>query len=209
MKLKIYNTSGEHVGEVEVSKDIFDVEFNKGLVHQALVMQHANGRQVVAKTKTRGEINGGGRKPWKQKGTGRARAGTTRSPVWRGGGIVFGPTGEENFSKAMPKKQRRLALCSALSEKNREKQVLALEEWNMKEMKTKVFAQVLGKLPVDRSTLFVIPQPNEIFEKSASNLPNVKVILSQYLNIADLLKYKFIVILKDSLPIIEKTFSRS
>lgn len=209
MKLKIYNTSGEHVGEVEVSKDIFDVEFNQGLVHQALVMQNANGRQVIAKTKTRGEISGGGRKPWKQKGTGRARAGTTRSPVWRGGGVVFGPTGEENFSKAMPRKQRKLALCSALSEKNREEKVFALESWDMKEMKTKHFAEVLGKLPVDRSTLFVIPQPNEIFEKSARNLPDVKVILSQYLNVADLLKYKFIVLMKDSLPVIEKTFSRS
>src|SRR3990172_6479732 len=115
MKLDLYNNKGEKTGSVSVSASLFDVPFNEGLVHQALLRQQSNSRSPIAKTKTRAEVRGGGKKPWKQKGTGRARTGSIRNPVWRGGGVIFGPTGTENFEIAMPKKQRRIALCSALS----------------------------------------------------------------------------------------------
>jgi len=209
MKVTVYSQTGEKKGDVTLNKDIFGHEVNEGLIHQMLVLQQANARSPIAHTKTRGEIRGGGRKPHRQKGTGRARFGSIRTRIHRGGGIVFGPRNTRNFTLAMPKKQRRKALFCTLSEKAKDNQVLVLDKYDAKEVKTKDFANMIGKLPVKRNALFVIPEKNEIIQKSARNLPNVKTVLAGYLNIQDLLKYQSLIFLKDSLPKLEETFLKA
>ncbi len=206
MKVDLYNQSGEKSGSLELPKEIFEVKYNGDLIHQALIRQLSNGRSNIAHTKTKGEVRGGGRKPFKQKGTGNARQGSTRNPHMPGGGIAFGPRNVRNFVKDMPKKQRRIALFSALSEKARQDEIMALESYEVKEVKTKAFAAMLKKMPIKRSVLVVIPEKNDMIQKSTDNLPNVKTILASYLNIHDLQKYKSIVILKDAVEKIEKTF---
>jgi len=204
MKIDLYNQKGEKSGSVELSEEVFGVPFNKDLVHQALVRQLANRRVAIAHTKTRAEVRGGGRKPFRQKGTGNARQGTIRAPHMKGGGVVFGPRNDRNFSKDMPKKQRRKALMSALSEKVRAKEVIALESYNSDKPKTKMFKEMLEKLPVERNALFVLDSKNEVLVKSARNLGNVKTILASYLNIQDLQKYRTIILLKDSVIKLEE-----
>lgn len=206
MKVDLYTQSGTKSGSLELPKEIFEVPFNKDLVHQALVRQLANSRSPIAHVKTRGEVSGGGRKPFRQKGTGNARQGTIRAPHMRGGGAVFGPRNTRNFSKDMPKKQRRKALFSALSEKARQGEIIGLEEYKAEAPKTKDFAALLKKLPVERNALVVLPGKDESVQKSASNLPNVKTILANYLNIHDLQKYRTIVIMKDAVKKLEETF---
>lgn len=202
----MYTQTGEKNGTLELPKEIFEVPFNMDLIHQALVRQNANERVNLAHTKTRGEVSGGGRKPYKQKGTGNARQGSTRSPQWKGGAIIFGPRNNRNFSKSMPKKQRRQALFSALSEKARNKEILGLEKYETEKPKTKTFAALIKKLPIERDVLVVLPGKNKIIEKSAGNLPNVKIILAGYLNIRDLQSYRNVLILKDAVTKIKETF---
>ncbi len=206
MKVDIYNQKGEKKGQVDLNKEIFDIPFNEDLVHQALVRQQANMRIAVAHTKKRGEVRGGGRKPYRQKGTGNARQGSTRNVHYRGGCVVFGPRNDRNFSKQMPKKQRRKALFSALSEKARTKEVIGLENYETKEIKTKTFNEMLQKLPIQRNVLIVVPEKNETIERSAKNLPNAKTILVNYLNIADIQKYKTVMFLKESFNKMEEIF---
>ena len=206
MKVDLYKQSGEKSGSLELPKEIFEVEYNEELIHQALVRQLANKRVAIAHTKTRGEVRGGGRKPFRQKGTGNARQGSTRSPNLRGGGVIFGPRNNRNFSKDMPKKQRRKALFSALSEKARNNEVIGLESYDAKEPKTKDFATMLDKLPVERNALVVIPEKNIVIQKSSNNVANAKTILASYLNIHDLQKYKKVIFLKDSISKLEEVF---
>jgi len=206
MKVDLYKQSGEKSGTLDLPKEIFEIPFNEELIHQALVRQLANKRVAIAHTKTRAEVRGGGRKPFRQKGTGNARQGTIRSPLLRGGGIVFGPRNNRNFAKDMPKKQRRKALFSALSEKARNNEIIGLEAYEAKEAKTKDFAAMLKKLPIERNALVVIPEKNTIIQKSSSNLANAKTILASYLNIHDLQKYKKIIFLKDSITKLEEVF---
>ena len=206
MKIDLYTQSGAKSGSLELPKEIFEIPFNKDLVHQALVRQLANARSPIAHTKTRGEISGGGKKPFRQKGTGNARQGTIRAPHMRGGGVVFGPRNTRNFAKDMPKKQRRKALFSALSEKARQGEVIGLEEYKADGPKTKDFLELIKKLPVARNALIVIPEKDNTIQKSSSNLPNIKTILAGYLNIHDLQKYRTIVILKDSVKKLEEIF---
>jgi len=169
--------------------------------------QTANARHsAIAHAKTRGEVRGGGRKPWRQKGTGRARFGSIRNPIWRGGGVTFGPTNERNYSKNMTKKARRIALFSCLSVKAGDNQVFALDKFELKEPKAKEFVQMMSKLPVDRSLLVVLGEKDEITEKSANNLPNVKTILVNYLNPYDLLKYEKVMFLESALKKAEELF---
>lgn len=209
MKATIYSQTGEQKGEITLNKDIFEVEINEGLIHQMLLLQQTNSRQAIAHTKTRGEVSGGGRKPYRQKGTGRARHGSSRTPIHRGGGIVFGPRNVRNFTIAMPKKQRRKALFCALSSKAKDHSILVLENYETEDPKTKEFAAMLKKLPVDRDALFVIPEKNELIQKSARNVKNVKTVLAGYLNIQDILKFKSLIFLKDSLPKLEETFLKA
>jgi large subunit ribosomal protein L4 len=206
MKVDLYTQKGEKKGQVELKKEYFEVPYNEDLIHQALIRQHANARSTVAHTKTRGEIRGGGRKPFRQKGTGSARQGSRRNPHFRGGGVVFGPRNTRNFSVDMPKKQRRKALFSALSAKASEKAIFALENYESEGIKTKLFAEMVGKLPIERNALFVIAEKNPVIQKSSANIQNVKTILVNYLNIADLQKYRNVVFLKDAIAKMEEHF---
>lgn len=208
MKVDLYNQSGDKAGSLELPKEIFEVPYNKDLIHQALVRQLANKRVNLAYTKTRANVRGGGRKPFKQKGTGNARQGTIRAPHMHGGGVVFGPRAERNFVKDMPKKQRRKALFSALSEKARHNQVIGLESYEAKEPKTKEFAALISKMPIERNVLVVLPEKNEIIQKAASNLPNVKTVLAGYVNIHDLQKYRNVLLLKDSVDKLKEVFCK-
>lgn len=206
MKIDLYTQTGEKSGTLELPKEIFEIPFNKDLVHQALVRQLANKRVSTAHVKTRGEVSGGGRKPFRQKGTGNARQGTIRAPHMRGGGAVFGPRNDRNFTKDMPKKQRRRALFSALSEKARQGQVIGLEGYEVKEPKTKQFVEMLKKLPIDRKVLVVISAKDANIQKSSSNIPFVKTILAGYVNIQDLQRYEKVLLFKDAVKTLEETF---
>ena len=206
MKVDLYAQTGEKSGELELPKEIFEIPFNKDLVHQALVRQLANRRIPTAHTKTRGEVSGGGRKPFKQKGTGNARQGTIRAPHMRGGGAVFGPRNDRNFKKDMPKKQRRKALFCALSEKVREKKVLALEQYETEKPKTREFVAMLKSLPIEKDVLVVLSERNDTVARSARNIPTVKTIIANYLNIKDLMKYDKVLFLKEAFEKLDKTF---
>ena len=205
MKIDLYTQNGEKKGQVELKKEFFEVPYNEDLIHQALVRQHANKRIAIAHTKTKSEVQGGGRKPYRQKGTGSARQGSRRNPHFKGGGVVFGPSKDRNFKVDMPKKQRRKALFSALSVKAKNDQIIALEKYEG-EIKTKAFAELLKKLPIERNVLVVIPEKNEVIQKSTNNLPNAKTIIVNYLNIADLQKYRKVLFLKDALSKMEEVF---
>jgi len=206
MKLDLYTQKGEKKGTVDVPDAMFKAKINEDLVTLAVLRQTANARQSVAHTKSRGEVRGGGQKPWRQKGTGRARFGSSRNPIWRAGGVAFGPTNEMNYDKRMTKKARRVALFSCLSAKAGDNAVLALDKFEIKEPKTKEFAQMITKLPVKRSLLVVLSEKDVNLKKSASNLPNVKTILVNYLNPHDLLKYEKIMFLESAIKKAEELF---
>ena len=202
VKVPLYNMEGQTIGEVELRDDIFGITPHVPVMHQALVRQLANARLGTHKTKTRGEVSGGGRKPWRQKGTGRARQGSIRAPQWRGGGTVFGPR-PRSYRQKMPKKMRHLAYKSALSVKAKEGQIIVLDKLEMPEPKTKAMAALLGALAVDSSALILLPERNENVEKSARNLPGVKTLRAQYLNVRDLLGYDYLVMPLGALEVIE------
>ncbi|MFA6917243.1 MAG: 50S ribosomal protein L4 [Candidatus Gracilibacteria bacterium] len=206
MKIDLYTQKGEKNGTLELPKEIFETPFNMDLVHQALVRQSGNERVNLAHTKVRAEVAGGGKKPYKQKGTGNARQGSTRSAQWKGGAIIFGPRNNRNFSRMMPKKQRRAALFSALSEKARNNEIIGLEGYTAEKPKAKDFAALIKKLPIKRNVLIVLPGKDQLIEKSAGNLSNVKTILAGYLNIRDLQSYKNVLILKDAVAKLKETF---
>ena len=209
-KITIYNQQGAKVKDLEASSTFFDVDFNKDLVQQALVRQLANRRLgMIAHAKTKGEVVGGKKKPFRQKGTGGARQGATNNPHQVGGGVAFGPRNVKNYKQDMPKKQRRLALFSALSQKLKEKKVIGLDSYDAKQIKTKDLAATLSKLPIEKDLLLVLPSKNEVLVKSANNLPNVKTILVNYLNIADLQKYDTVVFLEEAIGKMDDIFLSS
>ncbi len=202
MEVPVYNTQGEQVSEAELRADIFDVPINQALMHQALVRQMANAHLGTHKTKTRSEVRGGGRKPWRQKGTGRARQGSIRSPQWRGGGTVFGPT-PRSYRQKMPRKMRRQALRSVLSVKAAASQLVLLDTLEMAEPKTKEVMGALRNLGIDSSALILLPQRDEVILRSVRNLPKVQTLVAQYLNVRDLLKFDYILVPLASLEVIE------
>lgn len=202
MQVPLKNMQGQEVGTVELSDAIFAAELNTTVMHQALVRQLANKRLGTHKTKTRGQVSGGGAKPWRQKGTGRARQGTIRAPQWRGGGTVFGPQ-PHGYAKRMPRKMRRLALRSALSAKAQGEQIVILDELTMQTPRTRDMAAMLDALSINRSALLLMPEANRTVELSARNLPNVKILRAGYLNVRDLLGYETIVMPQESLSLIE------
>jgi large subunit ribosomal protein L4 len=196
MEVNVVNMKGKKVDTVQLPVEIFEASINVDLMHQAYVRQMANARLGTHKTKSRGEVSGGGKKPWRQKGTGRARQGTTRSPVWVGGGKVHTPR-PRSYAKKMPLKMRRAALRSALSAKAAENEIIVLDELTLKEPKTKLMAQALDKISGDASVLIVIPTKNDDFktvELSARNLPKAKTLMVNYLNIRDLLSYDMLIL---------------
>ena len=206
MKIDLYQQSGEKKGTVDVSDKMFAAPVNEELIRVALMRQLDSARQANAHTKIRSEVRGGGKKPWRQKGTGRARFGSTRNPIWRGGGVVFGPRNIRNYKKQLPKKARRAALFSGLSQKVSEKAVFALDKFEVQAPKTKDFLAMLKKLPVERSLLVVMSDKDLNLEKSANNLPNIKTLQVDYLNLHDLLKYEKVMFLEPALKKAEELF---
>ena len=200
--VSVYDSEKNKVAEVALNDAVFGAEVNRDVIYEVVRMQMAAKRQGTHDTKERGEISGGGKKPWRQKGTGRARVGTTRSPLWRGGGTVFGPT-PRDYSFTVPKKVRRLALISALSMKVKEEKLLVLKDFPLAEAKTKKFKEVLDRFGLNKKTLVVIDEANGILEKSSRNLPNVKMMRCEGINVYDLLKYDSLVLLEPSIQKIE------
>jgi large subunit ribosomal protein L4 len=196
--LDVYNINKEKVSQIEVDESVFGAEVKEHLFYEIIRAQLANRRSGTACTKTRGEVSGGGRKPWKQKGTGRARSGSSRSPVWRGGGISFGPK-PRDYSYQVPKKVKRVALCSALTKKLKEEKILILDKFELSEIKTKAFKSIMAKLANSRT--LIIDDGNENLSLSARNVPNVKVLPPQGLNLYDILYYDGLLI---TLPSLEK-----
>ncbi len=207
MKVKVYNQKKEEIEEIELPKEIFEIKLNTDLVHQVVLAQTANQRQGSAKVKTRAEVRGGGRKPWRQKGTGRARVGSIRSPIWRGGGVTFGPLTEKVFKKGIPKKMRRKALFMVLSVKAKENLLLVLDKLEIEKPKTKAIAKVLNKLFLKKgSGLIVLAKMDKNVILSIKNIPKADTIQAKDLNVLDLLSYKYLIIPKEAIKIIKKTF---
>lgn len=205
-KVALYNIAGEQIGDLELNESVFGVEINEGLVHQAVVMQLASQRLGTHATKTRGQVRGGGRKPWKQKGTGRARCGSTRSPIWVGGGTVFGPT-PRSYGFSMPRKQRRLALKCALSDKVNSGELIVLDSLDFAQPKTKEVVKMLGDLKVLKKALIVTAEEAENVEKSSRNIPGVKAISSRGLNVYDILNHNNLIVTKDAVARIEEVLA--
>ena len=197
----VYDIEQNKVSEIELSEDVFGAEINEAILHDVVRMQMASRRSGTASTKRRQEVSGGGRKPWRQKGTGRARVGTTRSPLWRGGGIVFGPN-QRSYAYRVPKKVRKLALMSALSMKVKEGRMLILKDFPMDEIKTKKFKEVIDRFGLKKA-LLVLDKANLILEKSSRNIQGIKLIRSEGINVYDLLKYDHVVLFEPSVKMIE------
>ena len=204
----IYNTTGDAVGDYELQASIFGIQPNRGVMHQALERQLANARQGSHNTKTRGEVRGGGRKPWRQKGTGRARHGSIRSPIWVGGGKAHGPV-VRGHGKRMPRQMRQAALRCALSEKAARAQIVVVDELILNEPKTKKMAGVLASLTPDAGTsLLVLAEGNEAVEKSTRNLSSASTLRASYLNIRDLMSHDTVVLSLASLEVIRSHLGR-
>ncbi|MBM7865890.1 50S ribosomal protein L4 [Heliobacterium gestii] len=205
-KVAVYNIEGAQVGEIELSDEIFGIEPNEAVMHQAVVTQLAAWRSGTHKVKSRGEVSGGGKKPWRQKGTGRARAGTSRSPLWRGGAIIFGPQ-PRSYKVAMPKKARRLALKSALSDKVRSGNLIVVDALEMDAPKTKAIAGIMNKLNVERKALLVTADIDETVFKSARNIPGVSPVEAVGINVYDILNHDKLVITKNAVAKVEEVFA--
>ncbi len=212
IKQKIYNQKGEVISEAELSDKVFGQPANEALIHQAVVAQMSNERLVLAHTKDRSEVRGGGKKPWRQKGTGRARAGSSRSPIWIGGGVTFGPTSNRNFSKGINAKMKRQALRIALSDKVASNQFAILDELNFSEYKTKLFDSIVKNIndkafsAAKRSVLVLETLPEGMTKNSARNLTGVKLIGIDNINLVDILKYRHVVATKKAVDAIEERY---
>ena len=221
MQTKLYNQAGEETGSIELPDRIFNVPLNEQLIHEALIVQLGNSRQVLAHAKGRGEVRGGGKKPWRQKGTGRARHGSIRSPIWKGGGVTFGPTKERNFKKKINKSARQKAIFMVLSSRVKNNEYAVLDSLNFENGKTKeaqksfdlISARLKNYFKNKKkrdSILLILPLGNEKnIKKATGNLPFVKTISAKSLNVIDLLSYKYLFLLKDSIGSIQETYKRT
>ena len=204
-KVSVYNMEGKEVETMELDDAVFGVEINEHLVHMAVVQQLANNRQGTQKAKTRSEVRGGGRKPWRQKETGHARQGSTRAPQWTGGGVVFAPT-PRDYSFKMNKKEKRAALKSALSSRVAEKKLVVVDELKLDQIKTKDFVKVLDNLNVEKA-LVVLNDNDKNVEMSARNIPTVKTATINNINVYDILKYNTLVVTKDAVNTIQEVYA--
>jgi large subunit ribosomal protein L4 len=214
--VKVYNQEGKEVSELKLNEAIFNLPWNADLVHQAVRIALANQRQVLASTKDRSEVSGGGRKPWRQKGTGRARHGSIRSPLWKGGGITFGPTKERNFKLKINKKMARKAFLTALSTKAKDSELLVLDDLKLSVPKTKEMAKIMKNFPQVKTSLLVLldrrslgeggANKNENLKRAGRNLPNLGIINIDNLNILDILKYKHLIFTKDGIEYLSKKY---
>jgi len=212
MKIKVYNQTAEFVHDLELSEKIFGVKSNAELLHQAVVTQMGNERQVLADTKDRSEVRGGGKKPWKQKGTGRARVGSSRSPIWTGGGVTFGPTSDRNFSKKINKKMKQKAIFMALSDKLVNGTLVILDDLKMEEFKTKKFNEVLTAIESKvlnnerRNILIINDSKDEKVKYSARNLKGTEIINLENINIVELLKFKNLLLTEAAVKTLEERY---
>lgn len=203
--VSVYNMEGNEVGTMELNDAVFGVEVNEHLVHMAVVAQLANKRQGTQKAKTRSEVSGGGRKPWRQKGTGHARQGSTRAPQWTGGGIVFAPT-PRDYTIRLNKKEKRLALKSALTSRVQENKLIVVDELKFDEIKTKNFVNVMNNLKAEKA-LVVLNENDANVVLSARNVPTVKTALTNTINVFDILKYNTVIVTKDAVATIEEVYA--
>lgn len=211
MKISVYNQKAEVVGEMDLNDKIFGVKPSIHLLAEAVRIQASNARKGLANTKTRGEVSGGGKKPWKQKGTGRARVGSTRSPIWRHGGVTFGPTSDRNWSLKINKKAKTKALFMSLSDKVTDGRFIIIEGLSLDAAKTKQFIAVMKafedkKVDLGKKQLFVLPKKDESLIRASRNIPHVTPTFAASLNVTDVLKADSMVIMKDSLSVIEKIY---
>ena len=205
-KIDVYNMEGKKVSDIELNDKVFGIEPNEAIVHSVLVNYLANQRQGTQSTKTRSEVSGGGRKPWRQKGTGRARQGSIRAPQWVKGGIALGPK-PRSYKYTVNKKERRLAIRSVLSSKVLENNLVVLDKAEMKEIKTQTMVKTLANLKVEGKTLILLPEKNENVQKSARNIEGVKTTLVNTINVYDLLKYNKLVVTLDAVKKLEEVYA--
>ena len=209
MKFDVYNQAGEVSGSTNLPKDIFEVAFNSDLVHQIAISLAGNKRQISAHAKMRGEVRGGGKKPWRQKGTGRARHGSIRSPLWKGGGVTHGPRNDRIWEREIPKKMRRKALLMMLSQKVKDKQLIILDKIELENGKTKEMAKSLSKLPCKgASTLIALPNYDKKIFLASRNIKKVLVDDARNLNVLDLLNSKYLLMPKETIKTIKKVFTK-
>ena len=205
MKTKLYNQNKEEIGEATLPKEVFEIEVNSDLIHQVVLSQQSNRRQGSAHAKMRGEVRGGGKKPWRQKGTGRARHGSSRSPLWKGGGVTFGPRNDKNYKKAIPVKMKRKALFMVLSAKAAENMIVVVDKFNIEKPNTKEMALSMKKL-TDKSALLVLSKMDKNLILSTRNIPKIESIQASDLNVLDLLTYKHVIMSKAGIKKIKETF---
>jgi len=209
IKFPVYNLKGEKVKDIELSEKVFGAKRNDALLHQVFVSQYANRRQVLAHTKDRAERAGSGIKPWKQKGTGRARVGSVRSPIWRKGGVTFGPTKDRNFKKDVPKKMGRIALAVALSSKAKDKELFLIENLVIKEAKTKTMSETIKNLKLKGSILIGFSEKEKGAKRISRNLPKVLNADAKSLNVFDVLNHKNLVLSEEGVKILEKKYEKN
>jgi len=207
MFVNTYNQKGEEIGKMELPDEIFGVKMNANLLHQAVVAQMANMRQVIAHTKGRGEVRGGGKKPWRQKGTGRARHGSRRSPLWVGGGVTFGPTKYRNFEKKINKKMKQKAVLIALSGKAQDGELIVLDKIELSAPKTKEMAAVVGKLvPGVEKALLMLPKKHETIQRAGRNIADFKVSNVWNINVLDILNHKYLVLTQETVEALKARY---
>lgn len=204
-KVNVYNQLGEVVGDIELNEAIFGIEVNEHVVYEVVKNHLANRRQGTQSAKTRAEVRGGGRKPWRQKGTGRARQGSIRAPQWKGGGVVFAPK-PRSYRYSVPKKVRRLAMKSVLSSKVLEGELRILDALTIDAFSTKKAKEILKNLSLETKTMIVLPEGNDMIIKSFANLPKVETVVVDYMNVYDLMRFDNLVIVKDALSKIEEVY---
>ncbi|MDD3631167.1 MAG: 50S ribosomal protein L4 [Atribacterota bacterium] len=206
VEVNVHAIDGKKIGEIELNNDLFDAKINKHVVHQIVKRYLAGKRRGTASTKNRSEVSGGGKKPWKQKGTGRARAGSIRSPLWVGGGVIFGPENRD-YSYPIPKKMRMVALKSILSDKAKNNNIIVLDNLELKEGKTKEIINIFNNLNLDgNKVLIVIDKEDDLIKRAVSNLEGAMVITANKINAYELINYKKIIVTKDALKVIEEVF---
>ncbi len=209
MKIDLYNQQGEVTGSVVLPKEIFDIKFNADLVHQVAISLAGNARQISAHSRMRGEVSGGGKKPWRQKGTGRSRHGSIRSPLWKGGGVTHGPRKDRIFEREIPKKMRRKALLMILSEKAKNNQLVLLDKIELEKGKTKEMAKSLAKLPCNnQATLIALPNYDKKIFLASRNIKKTSIEDARNLNVLELLNHKYLLLTKESIKTIEATFAK-
>lgn len=208
MEIAVYNKEGKEIEKIELSDAVFGVEKNDELIHQAMVAIQSNQRQVLAHTKNRGDRAGSGIKPWKQKGTGRARVGSVRNPAWKKGGVAFGPRNDRNFTKKINKKMNAKAIMMVLSAKLKDKEIIILDKFDLKEKKTKAVADILKNLKISARTLISFSKEEKELRLASRNIKKVENILTDQLNVLEMLKNKFLLMSKDSVKYLEEKYNK-